>query len=342
MKWFKAQATGKVATISIDRIISSDWTPEWIVDFFGEQSARDFIEAVDALGELDEINLNINSPGGDVYSGIRIANYLMEHPAPVNIRVGAMAGSIASIILLAGDTRTFGQGSRVMIHKPSIGLQGFYNEVDLETHRTRLKEIEDDLVAIYTSRTGQTEAKIREMLSQGDTYLDADQALEMGFATAKDEQLPVAACQDQELFNLQSKLHSLQSRFQALETEKQALEKKLEQPAAATPDEIVSACTQAKLENLALALIKEKPTASLLQERLQMAAQVRDLAKASDLDEQPLLQNLGDPIQLLRTAITEAQAQADPDVNGHLKTSPPAGRTPNAKSIYAQLNGQIQ
>ena len=340
MKWFKAQATGKVAKVTIDRVITSDFQPGWVIDFFGEQSARDFIEAVDALGDIDEIHLRLSSPGGDVYSGIRIANYLIEHPAKVHVQVGAIAGSIASVIMLAGDTRTMSLGSEVMVHKPKIGLEGFYNEIELEENRDRLKDIESSMVAIYVNRTGLTEAKVREMLDSGkDVVLKADQALELGFATAKDPELQIVACQDQELFRLKTELHSLQASHKALETEKQALEQKLQPPAAANAEDIIAACTQAKLDQLAVALIKEKPTASALEQRLQMAAQVRDLAKASDLDEQTLLQNLGDPIQLLRTAITEAQAQADPDVNGHLKTSPPAGRTPNAKSIYAQLNG---
>ncbi|EGP18439.1 hypothetical protein, partial [Halomonas sp. TD01] len=77
MSWFKAKALAdnpRKAHVVIDKPIGSDWAPDWIADFTGEKAAREFIAEVDALGELDEITVEINSPGGDVASGVRIMN----------------------------------------------------------------------------------------------------------------------------------------------------------------------------------------------------------------------------------------------------------------------------
>ncbi len=67
--WFKTRALAdnpRRAHVVIDRPIGSDYAPDWIKDFVSERPARDFIAAVDALGELDDIDLEINTPGGDV------------------------------------------------------------------------------------------------------------------------------------------------------------------------------------------------------------------------------------------------------------------------------------
>src|SRR5690554_5380188 len=122
MPWFTAQARDdnpRYAHVVIDKPIGSDWAPDWIADFTGQQPAREFIAAVDALGDLDEIDLDLNTPGGDVASGVRIYHYLRDHPAKVNVRVTGMAASIGTIIMMAGDTRSMAIGSTMMTHRAS-------------------------------------------------------------------------------------------------------------------------------------------------------------------------------------------------------------------------------
>lgn len=203
MKWFKAQAMAdnpRKAIVSIDKPIGSDWAPDWISDFTGEQPAREFIAAVDGLGELDEITLEINSPGGDVASGVRIYNYLRNHQAKVHTRVTGTAASIATIIMMAGDTRSMAIGSTMMTHRASGLMLGFYNAQEMEETAKNLKTIDAAMVDIYAATTGKDKEAIAALLDQGDTFLGSDEAIEWGFATEADAQLKAVACADPKLF----------------------------------------------------------------------------------------------------------------------------------------------
>ncbi|RKR79173.1 head maturation protease, ClpP-related [Marinobacter nauticus] len=349
MTWFKALATGDgKADVTIDKIIASDWTPDWVVDFFGEKSARDFIEAIDALGDLTDIHLKLNTPGGDVYSGIRIANYLIEHKAKVHVTVEGLAGSIGSVILLSGDTRTMLLGSRVMTHKPSTGLQGWFTSEDLRNHADRVDDIESAIIEIYTSRTGKSEAEIRNLLEQGDHYMGADEALEWGFATAKSEKLKAVACTDAVVFEMQTDLMAAKATASAFEAKAESLTKEFgelkaeleafKNPVVATADEVISMCAEAGLESMAVAMAKEKLPLATVEARLKLAAEVKDIAAAGGLDADVLMQHISNPTQMLRTAITEAKALTDQDLDHHHTPGPGKAKQPDFSKAYNQLN----
>lgn len=199
MKWFTAEAFAdnpRKAHVVIDKPIGSDWAPDWIADFTGEKAARDFIAEVDALGELDEIILELNSPGGDVASGVRIMNYLKNHQASVHVRVTGMAASIATVIMMAGDTRTMGIGTTIMTHRASSLMVGFFNAKEMEETARNLSKFDAALVDAYVSATSKTAAQINALLDQGDTIMGADEAIEWGFATDKDAKLAAVASAD--------------------------------------------------------------------------------------------------------------------------------------------------
>ncbi|MBR2512753.1 MAG: Clp protease ClpP [Halomonas sp.] len=211
MTWFKAQALAdnpRKALVSIDKPIGSDWAPDWIADFTGEQPARDFIAAIDALGELDEITVELNSPGGDVASGVRIYNYLRDHSAKVHTRVTGTAASIATIIMMAGDTRSMAIGSTMMTHRASGLMMGFFNAQEMTDTARNLASIDASMVDIYVNATGKTKDEINALLDQGDTFLGADESIEWGFATEADAQLKAVACADPKLFMRQLEQHS--------------------------------------------------------------------------------------------------------------------------------------
>ncbi|WP_110642574.1 head maturation protease, ClpP-related [Salinicola sp. CPA57] len=220
MKWFKAEAVpgeSNRAHIVIDQPIGSDWAPDWINDFMGEQPAKEFIQAVEALGDLDIIDLEINSPGGDVASGIRIFNYLRNHKATVNVRVTGMAASIATVIMMAGDTRVMAVGSTLMTHRAASLMIGYFTAAEMEAHAKNVKTIDNEIVNVYAMTTGKTAEEVAALLDQGDTYMGADEAIEWGFATDKDAKLQAVACADPQLFKKQiqqeGKIRELQAKL---------------------------------------------------------------------------------------------------------------------------------
>jgi len=85
----------KQAQIDIDgEITSSEWRDS-------DTSAAGFRNDLKALGDIDVINLHINSPGGEVFEGIAIYNMLKQHKAYINVYVDGLAASIASVIAMA-------------------------------------------------------------------------------------------------------------------------------------------------------------------------------------------------------------------------------------------------
>lgn len=363
MSWFKAQAAGdRKAKVVIDRAIGSDWAPDWIKDWTGEQPARDFIDAIEALGELDTIDLELNSPGGDVASGIRIMNYLRNHKATVNITVTGMAASIATVVLMAGDTRTMGIGATLMVHNPAGWMAGFYTKAEMEEMAEAMGKIENAIIEAYVVGTGKDAGEIKDLLDQGDTYLTAEEAMEWGMATAKHDSLKAVACADPKQFKQQLQMQgevraaeqlaeSAQAQansFKAeLDTLKASHDKTLAEleafknPAAASADDIIARCAAAGFEALAVPMAQAKLPMAAVEQRLKLAAEIKDVAKASGIESDTLMAHLDNPIQMLGVAVAEAKALVDQDLDNH--TPPGTGTTakqPDSKKAYAQLNSQ--
>jgi ATP-dependent protease ClpP protease subunit len=353
MSWFTAQASGdRTAKVVIDRAIGSDWAPDWVADFTGEQPAREFIEAVDALGELDRIDLELNSPGGDVASGVRIMNYLKNHEAEVHVRVTGMAASIATVIMLGGDTRTMGVGTSIMTHRASTLMMGFYSRKELEEHAAGIAAIDNAIVDAYVASTGKSADEINELLDRGDVYMGADEAIKWGFATDKDAKLKAVASADPAQFRqqieMQGKIRAAEAEAAGYKTQLEAQKKSLDElrteleafknPVAATADEVISMCAEAGLESMAVAMAKEKLPLATVEARLKLAAEVKDIAAAGGLDADVLMQHISNPTQMLRTAITEAKALTDQDLDHHHTPGPGKAKQPDFAKAYNQLN----
>ncbi len=174
------------AEIIMYGVIGETWGGEGI-------SAKNFSDELAKLPDtVKNITLRINSPGGDVFDGITIYNRIKQHKAKVNVVVEGMAASIASIIMLAGDTIEIGTGAMVMIHLPWTWAAG--NRKDLENTINRLVDVEDQLLNIYQKRVKKyTRSEIKLMLEK-ETWLDANQAIELGLIDSKlEDSYPVAA-----------------------------------------------------------------------------------------------------------------------------------------------------
>jgi ATP-dependent Clp protease protease subunit len=149
----------------------------------------------DALKDLEpsvkELEVRINSPGGDVFEGIAIYNRLKQFKGTVNVYIDGLAASISSIIALAGEKITIGEGALYMIHLPWTMAIG--NRMDLENVTNRLIDVEDQLLGIYNKKTKISKMELRTMLEK-ETWLDAQEAMDMGFCDCKmEDSLPIAA-----------------------------------------------------------------------------------------------------------------------------------------------------
>lgn len=172
------KATNNVAQIDIfGEIVGEKWFDE-------ETSATSFRDALKELGDVSTINLSINSGGGSVFDGIAIYNMLKSHKATVNVYIEGLAASIASVIAMAGDTITMRSGSMLMIHRPFTVLQG--NAEEMRKTADTLEKMGDNIVDIYSGRTGISSDDIRNIMNE-ETWLSAEEAVEQGWATKLDK-----------------------------------------------------------------------------------------------------------------------------------------------------------
>lgn len=162
----------------------------WFEDFI---TAKEFADQLNALDKgTKEIDVRINSPGGDVFEGWAIYNRLKQHPAKVTVYVDGIAASIASIIMLAGDEVVIGDGGQVMIHKAWTVCGG--NSIDMDNTSDRLNVIDDQLIATYAKKSGKDKSEIRDLMMKGDTWFTSDEAIEFGLVDDKAENtMPIAA-----------------------------------------------------------------------------------------------------------------------------------------------------
>lgn len=166
---------------------------------YGEVSSTTFKQELDELGDVEVINLHINSPGGSVFEGITISNMLKMHKARVNVYVDALAASIASVIAMCGNVIYMHKNSMMMIHHAWDFVMG--NAKQLRKAADDLDKISKSSCQAYLDRSGGklTEEKLQELLD-AETWLSADEALSFGLCDQVLEANQAAACISKDLF----------------------------------------------------------------------------------------------------------------------------------------------
>ncbi|GLK78031.1 ATP-dependent Clp protease proteolytic subunit [Methylopila jiangsuensis] len=144
----------------------------------GGVTAKKVTAQLRAIGDRP-VEVQINSPGGDMFEGIAIFNVLREHPQQVTVKVMGMAASAASIIAMAGDRIEIGSASFIMIHNCWVLAIG--NRHDMQETSEWLEPFDQAMVDLYASRTGQTTQDIAKWMD-AETYMSGTMAIERGFA----------------------------------------------------------------------------------------------------------------------------------------------------------------
>ncbi len=142
-------------------------------------SARDFASALKDLGDVDYIELHINSPGGSVFDGAAIYNMLLDHQALVDVRVDGLAASIASIIALAGDQITIAKNAMMMVHNPSALAWG--GAADMRKMAGTLDKVKSTLISVYADRMGLPDDDISQLMDE-ESWYTAKEAVDAGLA----------------------------------------------------------------------------------------------------------------------------------------------------------------
>ena len=152
-------------------------------------SAKSFLNDLRTV-TTDEVDVEINSPGGDVFAGLAIYNGLRASGKKINVKVLGLAASAASLVAMAGDTIEMPENAFMMIHNPWGFAMGGADE--MRNTADVLDKIGTGLVSTYAKRTGKTDHEIAALLD-AETWMTAQEAVDAGFATSVTPALAVKA-----------------------------------------------------------------------------------------------------------------------------------------------------
>ena len=155
-------------------------------------TAQEFITDIKDLKDTP-INLRINSLGGDVFDGMAMYNVIKRRAAKTTVYIEGIAASIATIISLGADEVVMAENSLFMIHNAWGGTMG--EAKDMRKTADTLEKITGELTDIYRKKTGLSYDALAEMMDE-ETWLNANEALEMGFIDTISDSIKVAAKYD--------------------------------------------------------------------------------------------------------------------------------------------------
>jgi ATP-dependent Clp protease, protease subunit len=182
----------KTTNITIYGVIGYSW---WGESF----SATDIDNALNEAGSND-IVINLNSPGGDAFTGIAIYNRLKRHEGKVTVHVDGWACSAASLFPAAADETIMGLGAMIMIHQASSFVWG--TKAEMRKEADVLEELEEGIIDIYMTKAKVSREEIREKVDD-ETWFSAKKAMEIGFADKAEGMEPTGATEPSNVNNSQ-------------------------------------------------------------------------------------------------------------------------------------------
>ena len=127
------------------------------------------------------ITLYINSPGGEVQSGLALYDVMQAVSCPIRTVCLGMAASMGALLFIAGDEHEILPHSRVMIHDPLIGAGAGGSALSVKARADDLMRIRDITAGVIARHSGMSIERVFE-LTASDTYFEAEEAVEAGLA----------------------------------------------------------------------------------------------------------------------------------------------------------------
>ena len=152
-------------------------------DWWGDGASAKNISA-QLAGMSGDLTVRINSYGGDVFEGHAIYNLIKGYEGKTTTIIDGIAASAASVIAMAGDEVVMPINGMIMIHDPWTFAMG--DSRDMTKTAEILDQIKQTIVNVYKDKTGLDDGELSQMMS-AETWMDVDQACELGFAI-KDEE----------------------------------------------------------------------------------------------------------------------------------------------------------
>lgn len=147
-------------------------------EYWDDISDKAFKQDIENLGDVENITLHINSPGGSVFSAVAIANTLKNHKAKITANIDGLAASAATIITSACDTVRMPKNALFMVHNPITFAYG--NNQDMKKTVEMLDKVKDSIIETYLNKA-KTDRETLSELMDNETWMNAETAKEYGF-----------------------------------------------------------------------------------------------------------------------------------------------------------------
>ena len=170
-KWKNQAETDTERTLFLNGTIAEE---SWFDDDVTPQLFKE-----DLLSGSGDIPVWINSPGGDCVAAAQIYNMLMDYKGNVTVKIDGIAASAASVIAMAGTEVLMSPVSMLMIHNPMTVAMG--DAAEMEKAIDMLASVKESIINAYEIKTGMSRAKISHLMDD-ETWMDANKAVELGFA----------------------------------------------------------------------------------------------------------------------------------------------------------------
>lgn len=172
------QASTKFEIVAQDNNTATIYLYDVIDEYFGI-GAKEFNMELAKI-TANEINLRINSPGGDVFQGRAMQSALIEHEANIIVHIDGLAASAATTVALAGNDRRISQGGMFMIHKGWTMNIG--NADDFAGTAALLNKVDNAIAKDYAVIAGITVDEALDLMAAETWYTD-EEALAAGFVS---------------------------------------------------------------------------------------------------------------------------------------------------------------
>ena len=163
--------TPTVRTLYLNGVIAAE---SWLDDDVTPQLFKDELES-----GTGDIEVWLDSPGGDVMAATQIYNMLKNYKGKVTVKIDSLAASAASVVAMAGDEILMSPLSLMLIHNPLTVAAG--NVDDMQKAIDMLDEVKESIINAYELKTGLSRAKISHLMDC-ETWLSAKKAVELHFA----------------------------------------------------------------------------------------------------------------------------------------------------------------
>ncbi len=166
-----------MAVVNIKGVIVTN-SDQWVYDLFDMEATspakvKKEIEA--AKGE--DLEVFINSPGGEVFSGSEIYTDLKSYKGHVTVKIVGVAASAASVIAMAGDKVLITPTGQLMMHNVTTVAKGDYRS--MEHTAGALKNANATIANAYRIKTGLSQEQLLKLMDE-ETWFTPEQAKKYG------------------------------------------------------------------------------------------------------------------------------------------------------------------